>query len=189
MLGGANTIRFNPQLKIHIRGGDGDDTLGAGLVLAGGGATIQGLSISHFDDAQIDIRSSNNIIAGNLVALSPQLEHDFPRSNWGIFVGSPAVPGDIVNNLIGTSALPNLIAGSLTGIELSGVGGGDTAALENRVQANFIGIAPDGEGALAMQDGVIVRNSVNIRIGQNRPPTSPAATSSAASAAIPRAAY
>ncbi|HET9484305.1 MAG TPA: right-handed parallel beta-helix repeat-containing protein [Xanthomonadales bacterium] len=138
-----------------------------GLDIRSNDNDVTGLALSHFDTA-IAISGSGNTIRGNLLGIGPNGELEMPPSPLALWLRQLAA--ETRDNTIGTTALPNVLAGVDIGAYLEGVGGGTTPADENRIQANYFGIAPDGSSVMPLVIGVRVKDSTNVRIGQDNPP-------------------
>jgi hypothetical protein len=130
-------------------------TRATGLAIGGGSSTVQGLTIQNFND-EIDLNSSNNVVAGN----SLQRANTGPGT-LGRGVTMLSESGSVTsNNTIGgiTQDARNVISGAfLAGIDIIG----DTAAAsDNLVEGNYIGTnaagsAPNGDDG---EDGILVRD-------------------------------
>jgi hypothetical protein len=125
----------NADIRIRIDGALAGAGAG-GLFIDGGGATIQGLAITRFEDGVI-IRGGGggNTIAGNFIGLDPLRN---PLGNLGHGVTIEGSPG---NRVGGTDpAARNVIsANGEIGVRLVG-----SASVDNVIRGNYIGTDPSG---------------------------------------------
>ena len=103
--------------------------------------------------------ASGNVIAGNLIGPAADGTAGFPNAGDGVFIALGAS-----NNTIGGSTATdrNIISGnSRSGIALGGVSG-------NVIQGNYIGVASDGQTALANgQNGITFSPASGVPVGVN----------------------
>ena len=130
-----------------------------GLTLLSGGCTVRGLAINRFTRDGIRIEDGGtNIIVGNHLGLAPNGTTARGNGQAGISVVRSA------RNRIGGSnaAERNVISGG----NLSGVIIDEPAAVENRVEGNFIGTTAAGTASLGnLNYGVILLNVSNNIVG------------------------
>ena len=153
---GAPVIQIDGALVYNVDG--------LSLQAGSDGSTLRGLSVTGFFSNgtpaghAITVASNNNVIAGNYVGLSP---NGNAVGNWAgvVLVNS-------TNNLVGglTPSERNVIsANTLGAVGLFGASG-------NRVQGNYIGVAPNGISARPNYDGVrLLNGSSNNLIGGTAP--------------------
>jgi CSLREA domain-containing protein len=133
---------------------------GAGLRIAGTGATVRGLAVVAFPGNGIEVRGSGHVLETNYVGMSPDGTTAAGNGASGILLV------DATNTRIGgtTIARRNLVSGNTGkgnggGIMISGGG-------SNTVQGNFIGI--DATGTLDRGNegrGIAISGSANNLIG------------------------
>jgi len=134
---------------------------GGGIGLNGGSGHLVGTNADGVDDAdegnlvagnlQSNIGayvSNDNTIAGNTIGSDRSGTAIIPGpAVWGVWIG-----GGASNNVVGGSepAARNIINGPGGGVAITGkvFFAGQEATTGNRVQGNYIGITPDGAGAL-----------------------------------------
>jgi Bacterial Ig domain len=169
----------NAVIQIEI---DGSNSGGAnGLVLTGGGSTVEGLSITRFDDAILISGSGGNTITGNFLGTNPTGTAGGYANQTGLEVqtsgnvlgGPKAAARNVIsgnNNqgvLLDDGASGNVVAGNYIGTDVSGSnrlsnnGGG--VVLDDAPQ-NTIGGSGSGAGNLISgngNNGVLVSSSNN----------------------------
>ena len=98
-------------------------------MLSSGGITVEGLSLTRFDDGIVVQGPGSDLIAGNFVGVSPS----GTGFGWGNQVGV-LVTGGSANTIGGTLADRNVIAGNnQQGVLL------ENGASDNKVVGNYIG--------------------------------------------------
>ncbi len=151
----ADLSGTTPQIAIDANGSD------AGLVLNGGGATIEGLAIygasndaGLYRGSGIFIGSANNIVRNCVIGLDLNGSIPTNRNRNGIVINGSAAAG----NQIGEATKPNTIAGNVAnGIVISN-------ASQNTIRANRIGVlwttvtAPRPNGGYGIQ---VVSDSIS----------------------------
>ena len=165
LAGGDNAV-----LQIELKGSSDTDAA-AGLTLAGGDSIVEGLAIDQFSfpfllgSNGIFLRSSGNVIAGNLIGTDPSGESIEGNSGGGVIDDSTGG-----NTIGGTSpADRNVISGNRgAGVLFSespatGAGG-------DVLEGNFIGIDATGTRALGNTfTGVELLGTTNNTIGGTAP--------------------
>jgi hypothetical protein len=134
----------NAVIQIQI---DGSSSGGAnGLVLTGGGSTVEGVSITRFADAILISGSGGNTITGNFLGTNPSGTSQGFANQTGLEVQSSG-------NVLGgnKAALRNVISGNNNqGVLL------DDGASGNLVAGNYIGTDVTGSNRLGNNGGGIV---------------------------------
>ena len=135
-----------------------------------GNTTIRGLVVNGFNGGMIIAENGGNVIEGNFIGTDSSGSVVVSNGLLRIFAAS--------NNLIGgtTPEARNIIAGSLTGIQISGGSGPAIipnaaefyAATGNLVQGNYIGTDRTGTVGLGTQ-GVTISGSFDNIIGGTTP--------------------
>ncbi|KAA1425011.1 choice-of-anchor D domain-containing protein [Mumia zhuanghuii] len=139
---------------VHLAG----DTVGAngdGLRLAAGTSSVSGLVLTHFDVAIFISGPGGNLVTGTYVGIAP--DGTTGRGNsFGIVIDKSP------DNVIGTSASPNVISGNAqTGITVNGA-----AAQGNDIAGNRIGTNAAGTAAVANLLGIsLLSGALDTRIG------------------------
>jgi hypothetical protein len=129
---------------------------GSGLVLAGGGSTVQGLVINGTPgSAGVTLASSSNIVTGNYLGTDIAGGTAVPNAE-GVVVG----PGAAFNTIGGTTAATrNLISGNtLEGIIL-------VSTAHNVVQGNYVGTDVTGTRPVPNGNGIALLFAVDNTIG------------------------
>jgi hypothetical protein len=142
----ANSLSIGDNAIIQIEI-DGSSSGGAnGLVLTGGGSTVEGLSITRFADAILISGSGGNTITGNFLGTSPSGTSQGFGNQTGLEVQSSA-------NVLGgnKAAMRNLISGNNNqGVLLA------DGASGNLVTGNYIGTDVTGSNRLSNNGGGVV---------------------------------
>jgi parallel beta-helix repeat protein len=112
---------------------DGGNLATTGLDLVANASTIRGVTIRRFTSIGIRIRSSNNVVAGNVV-----------DANGGIGISIDGTITPANDNLIGgaTTADRNVVTNNGSGIRIEGSVA--VAALRNTIRGNYVGLAANG---------------------------------------------
>ncbi len=161
---------------------DGSTSSGAdGLVLAGGGITVEGLSITHFSDGILISGSGANTITGNFLGTNPTGTAQGYGNQTGIEVqtsgntvgGSKAAERNVIsgnNNqgvLLDDGASGNVVAGNYIGTDVTGsmrIGNNGGGVVLYDAPTNTIGGSASGAGNLISgngNDGIQVSSSNN----------------------------
>ena len=116
--------------------GSSVDGQSSGLVVTGGGTTIQGLAIGGWSFYGIDLQSGGNFVGFNLIGISPARavvgNGRATSANGAIYGGIRVQSGG--DNTVGDAKDPNLVAGNNgQGIEV------DAAATGTRIVSNLVG--------------------------------------------------
>jgi hypothetical protein len=164
----ANTRAVGNDAVLLIRlDGFGIPNQPDGLFIADDGCVVQGLSITRFNFAGINIASSeNNRVEGNFLGITPE---GLARGN-----GLGLTTGDGVSNTIGGTSpwQRNVISGNGPSATSNGIGvfiyGSETGT---KVQGNYIGTTKSGTGDLGNSGtGIYVGNGARTNIiGDNDP--------------------
>ena len=175
----TNSVSTGDNAVIQIQL-DGSSSGGAsGLVLTGGGITVEGLSITRFTDAILISGSGGNTITGNFLGTNPSGTSQGFGNQTGIEVQSSG-------NVLGgnKAALRNLISGNNNqGVLL------DDGASGNLVAGNYIGTDVAGSNRLGNNGGgVVLDDAPQNTIGgsSSAPATSSPATATTASSFPPQ---
>jgi hypothetical protein len=150
-----------------------------GFVISAGKSQIKGLVIDGFKrdaNQQPDMQGGNaivltgkggNHIRGNLIGTdSSGMKTTDTKGNstgnegFGVFINGS--PDNTVGGVADTTALSprNILSGNRAGIEISGI-----AAKGNKVFGNYIGTDKAGTGELSNNDGIVIDNAPDNRIG------------------------
>ena len=116
------------------------------------GSTIRGLVINRFDGTGLEVRTHNNVIAGNFVGTDASGTVDLGNRNNGIYIA-----GD--NNLIGgvTAADRNIVSGNDDeGIDVGG------SATGNIIIGNYIGTDVNGTAGLGNGNGSLTTGGIKV---------------------------
>ncbi len=134
----------NAIIEIQI---DGSSSGGAnGLVLEGGGSTVEGLSITHFNDGILISGAGGNTITGNFVGTNPTGTANSYNNQTGIEVQTS---GNVIGGT--KAALRNVISGNNNqGVRL------DDEASGNLIEGNYIGTDITGNNRLGNNGGGVV---------------------------------
>ena len=144
------------KLQIELDGGAILAPNVSGLAIAANGCYVQGLVIDHFAHGiSLVAGASNNTIRGNFIGTDVTGTVAEPNQNEGVALFSGAS-----NNVIGgtSPADRNVLSGNTH----DGVAMFDAGTSGNHVEGNFIGLAVDGNTALANRDrGVFIANAAS----------------------------
>jgi len=155
-LANDQTNSDDAALQIELEGGAISAANVSGLAIAANGCTVRGLVISGFAHGiALVAGASGNTIEGNFIGTDVSGTIAAPNQNEGVGIFSGAS-----NNVIGgtTVAARNVLSGNAN----EGVGIFDSGTSGNQVEGNFIGIAVDGNTALANQvRGVFIANAAS----------------------------
>ena len=143
---------------IEIDGVNAGSNAVPGLYITGGGATIEGVSVTAFSgDGIIMPNNGSNIIEADYVGIEP--DGVSPRGN-----GHSGIGAQSSNNTIGgtSAAQRNVVSGNGgTGIALS-----NSTASGNTIEGNYIGTNSAGTAAVGNgADGVLLDNAPNNTVG------------------------
>ena len=151
-----------PLIQIDGSGlsGSGDN----GLVVSGGGSTIQGLAIVGFSSSAIVLESGGgNVVDGNYLGVTPAGNTSVPNGQGLTILGSSL-------NTIGSGAggAGNVISGNTdNGILIETQG---TPSSANLINGNWIGTTADGTAGLGNSlSGIAIEGSSNNLVGSARP--------------------
>ncbi len=163
---------------------DGSSSGGAnGLVLTGGGSTVEGLSITRFSDGILISGSGANNVTGNFLGTSPSGSGFNVGNQTGIEIQAsgntlggtkPAMRNIISGNnnngvQIDDGASGNLVAGNYIGIDVSGsvrIGNGGDGVVLFDSPANTVGGSTSGAGNLISANG---RDGIQVSSADNGP--------------------
>ncbi|HEX8071742.1 MAG TPA: FG-GAP-like repeat-containing protein [Pyrinomonadaceae bacterium] len=145
----ANTLATgdNAVLLVELNGA-GAPAGTSGLVITGGGSTVQGLVINGFKDSGVVLNTGDgNTVAGNFIGTNAAGTAISANLNNGVFVRA----GSAANTIGGTTpAARNLISGNGNrGLVITGAGTNN-----NAVQGNYIGTDKNGTAAVADGTGL-----------------------------------
>ncbi len=144
----AGTVALGGPDGIVVENGASGNTIGgiAGniVVVTGGGGLVGGIVLT-------DSATTGNVVAGNLVGLTPDGKHLLGTPRNGILIASAQ------NNTIGgtTAAARNLVDGAQYGIDVFG------SASANVVEGNYVGTDISGTISLGNAYGITVAGSNN----------------------------
>ncbi len=142
----ANSLSTGDNAVIEIQI-DGSSASGAnGLVLSGGGSTVEGLSITHFNDGILISGAGANTITGNFLGTNPMGTAGGYNNQTGIEVQTS---GNVIGGA--KAALRNVISGNNNqGVLL------EDGASGNLVEGNYIGTDITGSNRLGNNGGGVV---------------------------------
>ncbi len=133
----------------------GINTDGLRLQVGSDGSIIRSLAINRFQDEGIDIRSDNNLVAGNHIGLTPAGTGALGNTGVGILLTDGAT-NNTIGGIVATDR--NVISGnSQNGILINATGNH-----HHQVQGNYIGTDVNGTTALGNTlDGIRVQNNAS----------------------------
>jgi len=130
----------------------------SGNTIGGTSAGARNVSSGNSDGIRIDNGSNNNVVQGNFAGTDVTGTIAIPNSNFGVIVSAGS------NNVIGGT-----VAGArnvCSGNTISGINLFTSAAANNTVQGNFIGVDSTGTTALPnATSGFRINGGVNNTIG------------------------
>jgi hypothetical protein len=137
---------------------------GIGLKLTGGSSTVRGLIVDGWSQYGIDIEGSGqNHVVGNYVGTDPTGSHGVANGT-GIRVDGSS--GNVIGGPDGADR--NLVSGNAGGpgilIENDSL---DSAASDNVVEGNDVGVDASGKTAVGNADGIVLRNVSNTTVTGN----------------------
>jgi uncharacterized repeat protein (TIGR01451 family) len=161
MIDGTTEKGYDGAPLIEIDGSGLPGTGNSGLILSGGGSTIQGLAIVGFSGSAIELESGGgNVVDGNYLGVTPGGTESIANGQGLAIVGSSL-------NTIGVGAsggAGNVISGNTgDGILIEPAG---TQSSSNVISGNWIGTTAGGGAALGNTlSGMAIEGSPNNMVG------------------------
>ncbi len=144
----------NAVILIHLDGLSAGFTSN-GLTIAAGGSTVQGLSITDFDDGIDLIGGGGNVITGNFIGTDPTGAASGMGNSAGLAVqdaGNDVIGGATpdARNVVSGNSFEGIYIGSMTGTQVLGNYVGTDATGELPLGNGFYGIEIDGTTSTAI---------------------------------------
>ncbi|MGP0069504.1 MAG: hypothetical protein ACLQGP_38640 [Isosphaeraceae bacterium] len=160
MIDGTTEPGYEGSPLVEIDGSGLSGTGNSGLILSGGGSTIQGLAIVGFSGAAVVLESGGgNVVDGDYLGVTPDGTRAIPNGQGLEVLGSSL-------NTIGCGAggAGNVISGNTgNGILIQPMG---SPSSDNLIGGNWIGTTADGNAALGNTlSGIAIVGSSNNIVG------------------------
>ena len=151
----SSSIGDDAVIEIHINGASLPSGVN-GLVLSSSGSTVEGLSLTNFNNDAIVVQGpGSDSIDGNFVGVAPSGSGNGSGNQVGVFI-----TGSSGNTIGGTLADRNVISDSnQQGVLL------ENGASDNKIASNYIGTDASGVNRLSNGTGIALYDSPNNTIG------------------------
>ena len=151
----SSSIGDDAVIEIHINGASLPSGVN-GLVLSSSGSTVEGLSLTNFNNDAIVVQGpGSNSIDGNFVGVAPAGSGNGSGNQVGI-----CITGSLGNTIGGTLADRNVISDSnQQGVLL------ENGASDNKIVGNYIGTDASGVNRFSNGTGIALYDSPNNTIG------------------------